>query len=142
MLVKVKKLHDEAVIPKYATTGSSGFDFYSVESYTIYPGQTVLVKTGLAFSIPEDTEIQVRPRSGLSLKTGMRVANAPGTVDEDFRGEVCVIMENTGTQTYNIKKHERVAQGVLCPVFKADFEVVEDLSDTERGAGGFGSSGS
>ena len=140
MKVSINKLHPDAVVPKYATNGSSGFDLVAVEDVSLATGETKLIKTGLAFDVGRGYELQVRPRSGLSLKTGLRVANSPGTVDSDFRGEVCVIMENTG-QHYNIKKGDRIAQGVICPVVQADFEVVNELDKTIRGANGYGSSG-
>jgi dUTP pyrophosphatase len=91
--------------------------------------------------VPAGYELQVRPRSGTSLKTGLRVANAPGTVDSDYRGEVCVIMTNTGDQMYYINKGDRIAQGVICPVFQVEFEETDTLDDTSRGSNGFGSTG-
>lgn len=146
--VLIKKLSEDAVIPKYATSGSAGFDFVAIEDVEISPGETKLIKTGLAFAIPQGFEIQVRPRSGLSLKTKLRVSNAPGTIDADFRGQVCVIIDNIADSfCYNvsdivhIKKGDRIAQGVLCPVYQADFVVVDELDDTERGPNGFGSTG-
>lgn len=141
--VKIKKLHKDAVIPQYQTTGAAGFDFHAIEDMEIATRQTVLVKTGLSMEIPEGYELQVRPRSGMSLKTKMRIANAPGTVDSDYRGEICIIMENMGMLgglPYDIKKGDRIAQGVICPVFQATF-IEDELNDTERGEGGFGSSG-
>ena len=141
--VKIKKLHQDAVIPQYQTKGAAGFDFHAIEDMEISPRQTVLVKTGLSMEIPEGYELQVRPRSGMSLKTKIRVANAPGTVDSDYRGEICIIMENIGMLAsfpYQIKKGDRIAQGVICPVYQAAF-IEEELSETERGEGGFGSSG-
>ena len=150
--VKIKKLHQDAVIPKYATNGSAGFDFHALEDVNIYPGASTVVKTGISMEIPSGYEIQVRPRSGLSAKTGIRIANSPGTIDEDFRGEIGIIVENTHIITnpvvgqqiefkpFQIKKGDRIAQGVLCPVFQAEF-VEEELGDTERGQGGFGHSG-
>lgn len=143
MQIKIKKLVAEALIPKYATPGAAGFDLHSIEDYEISPQQTVLVKTGLSFEIPIGFELQVRPRSGLSLKTPLRVSNSPGTVDSDYRGEVCVIMTNTATEgaPILIKKEERVAQGVVCPIIVADFQVSDFLTETERNSGGFGSTG-
>ena|ERR1035437_7784348 len=156
MQVKIKKLHPDAVIPKYQSKGASGFDLHALEDITISPGDTKLVKTGLVVAVQEGFELQVRPRSGLSLKTSLRVANSPGTVDSDFRGEVCVIMQNTDevessyneftgdTTHYNeihIKKGDRIAQGVICPVIKVEFVEVDDLDATERGSGGYGSTG-
>ena len=158
MKILIKKLHEDAMIPKYQTPGASGFDFHALEDVTIQPGETVLVRTGLAFDVGYGYELQVRPRSGLSLKTTLRVANSPGSVDSDFRGEVCVIITNTSDDfshksnsdgnlllsvngAYNIKKGDRIAQGVIAPVVQADIEVVDYLNDTSRGSGGFGSTG-
>ncbi len=149
MDVKIKVLHKDAKIPAYQSEGASGFDLHALENYTIYSGQTELIRTGLAFEIPENTEIQIRPRSGLSLKSPLRIANSPGTIDEDFRGEVCIIMTNIDNTHLTqfpgnamvITKGDRIAQGVLVPVLKASFEVVEELSNTVRGTNGLGSSG-
>jgi dUTP pyrophosphatase len=139
--VKIKRVHPDAVIPKYATPGSAGFDMVAVEDVTLEPGEAKLVRTGLAFEIPEGYEMQVRPRSGISLKTPLRIANSPGTVDADFRGEVRIIAWNTGDDEISINKGDRIAQGVIAPVVRAQFEVVDELSETERGAGAFGSTG-
>lgn len=151
MKIRIKKLHPDAVTPKYATNGSSGFDLVALEDVEIAAGETKLVKTGLAVDVGYGYELQVRPRSGLSLKTPLRVANSPGTVDADYRGEVCVIVTNsetrrylpsgelTTTYTYWIKKGDRIAQGVVCPIIQVEFEEVESLENTERGSGGFGS---
>jgi dUTP pyrophosphatase len=152
--VKIKKLHEDAVIPQYQTSGASGFDLHALEDVEILPNHTQLVRTGLSFEVPEGYELQIRPRSGLSLKTHLRVANAPGTVDSDYRGEVCIIMTNTmealdkdytpdqdDRDIPKIKKGDRVAQGVICPVVQAEFEVVEELQETERGSSGWGSTG-
>lgn len=145
MKVKIKKLHPDAVIPAYATPGAAGFDLVALTDITLFSGETKLIKTGLSVEIPQGFEMQVRPRSGTSLKTPLRVANSPGTIDSDYRGEVCVIMTHTGQPfwpgPFEVKKGERIAQGVICPVVQAQFEVTEDLSVTDRGAGGFGSTG-
>lgn len=139
--VKLKILDIRAVVPNYATEGSSGFDFFAIEDQTIEVGQTVLVRTGLSFELEQGTELQIRPRSGLSLKTGLRVTNSPATIDSDYRGEVKIILQNTGTEAYSIKKMDRIAQGVICPVIKASFTITTELSDSNRGSGGFGSTG-
>lgn len=139
--IKVKKLTENAVIPSHQTEGASGFDLHSTETKVIMPGETELISTGLAVAIPIGYEMQVRPRSGLSLKTGLRVANSPGTVDADYRGEVKVIITNTGHIPQYIKTGDRVAQGVICPVYYANFEQVNELDNTNRGSGGFGSTG-
>lgn len=143
--VKIKKLHPDAVIPQYASEGASGFDLVAVEDVEVWPGETVKVRTGLAFEIPEGYELQIRPRSGISTKTKIRIPNSPGTVDADYRGEVLVLIENTTDETTNalfqIRKGDRIAQGVIVPVVRAEFEEVEELSETKRGSGGFGSTG-
>ena len=148
MKIKIKKLHEDAIIPKYHTNGSSGFDLHALEDTVILPGQTKLVRTGLAFDVGPGYELQIRPRSGVSLKTSLRIANSPGTVDADFRGEVCVIITNIDGRNdtlfgpTTIEKGSRIAQGVICPVMQADIEVVDYLDETSRGEGGFGSTGS
>lgn len=150
MKVRFKKLHKDAVIPQYQTAGAAGFDLHAVEDVSLYPGETKLIKTGLQVAVPEGHELQVRPRSGMSLKTLFRVANSPGTVDEDFRGELCVIGFNAGIDTIqygrddiiNIKKGDRIAQGVICPIARPEIvEELGELSSTERGDGGFGHTG-
>jgi dUTP pyrophosphatase len=175
--VKIKRLSDGAVIPVYARPGDAGFDLVATEDVIVEPGMTVIVPTGIAVAVPEGFELQVRPRSGVSAKTFLRVSNAPGTVDSGYRGEVGVLIDNTAPDTYNpfqgalnqvraewvinlkqekepapegravrplsyiIKKGDRIAQGVIAPVFQATFEEVIELDDTERGSGGFGSTG-
>lgn len=153
ILVKVVKCHENAKMPVYSTSGAAGFDLHSVEDVSIYPGNTILIKTGLKIEIPAGYEIQIRPRSGTSLKTKIRIANSPGTIDSDFRGEVCIIAENTDLstglladydrKTIHIKAGERIAQGVLAQVPQAEFVLTEEekLNVTDRGSGGFGSTG-
>jgi dUTP pyrophosphatase len=141
MNIKIKKLVEDAIIPKYQTSGSAGFDFHTVEDVTVFPKETKLVSTGLAFEIPEGYELQVRPRSGMSLKTKIRISNSPGTIDSDYRGLVSIIVDNIsfhGSLPYEIKKGDRIAQGVICKVNQAVF-IEDELSETERGEGGFGS---
>jgi len=141
MNIKIKKLVEDAIIPKYQTVGSAGFDFHTVEDVTVFPKETKLVSTGLAFEIPEGYELQVRPRSGMSLKTKIRISNSPGTIDSDYRGLVSIIVDNIsfhGSLPYEIKKGDRIAQGVICKVNQAVF-IEDELSETERGEGGFGS---
>lgn len=137
--VKVQKIHEDAVIPEYAHVTDAGADIYAIEDVAVKPHTTVLIKTGLKVAIPTGYEIQIRPRSGMSLKTTMRVANAPGTIDAGYRGEVCVIMENTGNLTYNISKGDKVAQMVIMPVPMINWIETNELDDTDRGEGGFGS---
>jgi len=149
MKLQVKKLREDAILPTRGSDKASGLDLYAVEDIKIYPGETVLVKTGIAFGIPEGYEIQVRPRSGLSLKTLLIVKNSPGTVDQDYKGECAVIMHllvhqeifGFGNVPYQIKRGDRVAQAVLCPVVLPELEEVTELDQTNRGSGGFGSTG-
>lgn len=141
-----KKLDPDAVIPSYKSTGAAGFDLTALEDVYIYPGHTALVRTGLAVEVPEGFELQVRPRSGLSLTTKLRVGNSPGTIDSDYRGEIKVILENTdfiGSHTIPtmVKKGDRIAQGVLIGLPKVIIVEEDTLSDTERGDKGFGSTG-
>jgi len=139
-----KKLRDDAVIPQRATPGSAGMDLVAAidQAIPVGPGETKLIGTGLAASIPPGYEIQVRPRSGLALKHGLTVLNAPGTVDSDYRGEIGVILHNTSQKTYHVNPGERIAQMVVTTYsIGAFFQEVDDLDATNRGAGGFGSTG-
>lgn len=141
--VKVEKITDKAILPTYANQGDAGADIYASSTISIKPHTTELIPTGLKVAIPNGYEIQIRPRSGLSLKTSLRVANAPGTIDCGYRGEVCVIMENTGNLTCTINEGDRIAQMVISPVPMIDWELTDSVDDeTERGKGGFGSSDS
>ncbi|WP_231841052.1 dUTP diphosphatase [Deferribacter desulfuricans] len=139
--VRIKKIHPDAQIPQYATNGSSGFDFYTVEEIVIQPKETKLIKTGLQIALPIGYELQIRPRSGLSLKTPLRVANTPGTVDADYRGEICILVWNTEDKPITIEKGTRIAQGVICKIEQVNFIETDELDDTDRGDGGFGSTG-
>jgi len=145
MKLKFKKLREDAFNPTKGSLKASGFDLYAVEDVTIYTGETNLVKTGIAFEIPEGYEIQVRPRSGLSLKSPLIVKNAPGTVDQDYTGECSVVMHCLYTHNegnYKIKRGDRIAQAVLCPVALPELEeITEFTKQTERGSSGFGSTG-
>jgi dUTP pyrophosphatase len=141
MEVKVKKCHKDAKMPRYADLWASGADLYLVEDIILSPGETGLAPTGLQMEIPPGWEIQIRPRSGMSFKTPIRVANAPGTIDNNYRGEIKVILTNTGDAGIKILKGERIAQAVLAPVYRAEYIEVEELSETNRGANGFGSTG-
>jgi dUTP pyrophosphatase len=141
--VRLKRLpHGHGLdLPGYATSGAAGMDVLAAENVTIRPGQRHAVATGLAVAIPQGYEIQVRPRSGLALKHGITVPNTPGTIDSDYRGEVKVILINHGADDFAIQRGDRIAQLVLAPVTQAAWEEVEDLDETARGAGGFGSTG-
>jgi dUTP pyrophosphatase len=141
MIVKIVNKSDNA-LPQYETNGSAGLDVRSNEDGILNPGEFKLVKTGLFVEIPAGYEIQVRPRSGMALKHGVTVLNSPGTIDSDYRGEIGVILINHNTLPYTIIKGERIAQLVLCPVERAQWQSVGNLtSSTKRGEKGFGSTG-
>lgn len=128
-------------LPVYATEGSAGMDVLAAEAVTLKPGERHAVATGIAVAIPPGFEIQVRPRSGLALKHGIGVPNAPGTIDSDYRGEVKVILINHSSDTFTVKRGDRIAQLVLAPVVRASWLKVDELDETARGKGGFGSTG-
>ncbi len=128
-------------LPRYETAGSAGLDLRADEPVALAPGERRLVPTGLAVEIPAGFEGQVRPRSGLALRLGVGMVNAPGTIDSDYRGEVGVILVNHGRDPVSFARGERIAQLVIAPVVQAELEVVEALGDSTRGAGGFGSTG-
>jgi dUTP pyrophosphatase len=134
--------HGEGLpVPSYATEGAAGLDVVAAEEVTLAPGQRQAVATGFAIAIPHGYEVQVRPRSGLALKYGITCLNTPGTIDEDYRGEVKVILANLGTEPFKVRRGERIAQLVPAVVTKAAFREMEILTETDRGAGGFGSTG-
>ena len=141
--VELKLLDDNAVIPAYAHAGDSGFDLIANNDETIHllSGRKICIPTGIAVAVPIGYELQVRPRSGLALKNSITVLNAPGTVDAGYRGEVGVILINHGNEIFTIERGMKIAQGVICPVMRAEFVVVSELSETNRGAGGYGSTG-
>ena len=143
--VPLKRLDNGAdlALPHYETAGSAGADIRAaVEApLRLEPGQRALVPAGFAMALPAGYEAQVRPRSGLAVKNGITVLNAPGTIDSDYRGEIQVILMNAGDEPFEIERGDRIAQLVVAPVVRVDFEEVESLDETQRGAGGFGSSG-
>lgn len=139
--VRVKRLSPDAKIPKAAKVGDVAFDLYSVIDYEIKPGERYAIPTGIALEIPPGYEGQVRPRSGLALKEGITVLNAPGTIDSGYRGEVKTIMINLGDTPFQITKGMRISQLAIRPVPEITFLEVDELSDTDRGEGGFGSTG-
>ncbi|MCH2486162.1 MAG: dUTP diphosphatase [Erythrobacter sp.] len=141
--VAIKRLsHGKGLaLPNYATDGAAGLDVLAAEDCTIAPGARHAVATGFALAIPNGYEIQVRPRSGLALKHGITVPNTPGTIDSDYRGELKVILINHGSEDFAIARGDRIAQLVLAPVVRARWTEVEELDETARGAGGFGSTG-
>ena len=130
-------------LPGYATDGSAGMDIRAAvdAAMTVAPGETVLVPTGFAIAVPPGYEAQVRPRSGLAIKHGMGVLNSPGTIDSDYRGEVRIILSNFGKEPFVIRRGERIAQMVIAPFVRAEWEERDSLEDTQRGAGGFGHTG-
>ena len=141
--VRIRRLpHGEGLpLPAYATPGAAGMDVVAAEEATLAPGGRHAVATGFSVAIPEGFEIQVRPRSGLALKHGITVPNTPGTIDSDYRGELKVILINHGAEPFPIHRGDRIAQLVLAPVTLAAWVEVAELDETERGAGGFGSTG-
>jgi dUTP pyrophosphatase len=141
MTVKFKKTHPEATIPAYAHPGDAGMDVCSCTSLTIQPGARALVATGLVMELPKGTEAQMRPRSGLAIKSGITLLNTPGTIDEGYRGELGIILINLGQEPFDIRPGMRIAQMVIAPVLRVVVEEVVDVSDTTRGTGGFGSTG-
>lgn len=141
--VLIKRLpgNDDLPLPAYATQGAAGMDVVAAEDVDLAPGERHAVATGLAMAIPDGFEVQVRPRSGLALKHGVTVPNTPGTIDSDYRGELKVILINHGTETFSVRRGDRVAQLVLAPVTRASWLEVGTLGETVRGEGGFGSTG-
>ncbi len=141
MTVKVLRTDPEAQMPAYAHPGDAGMDVRSVEEVTLAPGARALVRTGLVLELPPDAEAQVRPRSGLALKHGVTVLNTPGTIDAGYRGEVGVILINLGAEPFVVEKGMKIAQLVVAPVAQAEVVEVSTVDATDRGAGGFGSTG-
>jgi len=141
MQVKVLKKHPDAIIPKYATAGASGLDLHARIPHDIYlqPGVRFTCPVGIGIELPEGFDAQVRPRSGLAMKHGVTVLNSPGTVDADYRGEICAILINHGDQAFKIEPNQRIAQLVIAPVVRVELVQDCELSETERGEGGFGS---
>lgn len=139
--LRIKVLHPDAKIPAYQTDGSAGMDLHSTESVRIHSMETVVVGTGIAMAIPAGYEGQVRPRSGLAAKHGITVLNSPGTIDSDYRGELKVILTNTSKDDYEVCVGDRIAQIVLARVHQLSIVETETLDATDRGSGGFGSTG-
>ena len=142
MNLKVKRLSGGAVLPRYSHAGDAGLDLFAAVNVVLPPGETALIKTGIAIELPTGTEAQVRPRSGLALKHAVTVLNTPGTIDEGYRGEVGVILINHGKTTFTVTAGMKIAQLVVAPRVTVDVVEAESLSDTPRGGGGFGSTGS
>ena len=141
--VLFKRLNPKVKLPKYKTNGSSGMDLMAFieKSIKIKPQESVLIPTGISIAIPEDTEIQIRPRSGLAAKSSISVLNTPGTIDSDYRGEIKIILFNHGKEEFTVNNDDRIAQMVLMPILKGEFKETNDLPETVRGKGGFGSTG-
>ena len=141
--ILIKRLSNDVALPKYETEGSSGLDLAANtdKQIKILPGKSEIIPTGLAVAIPKNFEIQIRPRSGLAAKSQISVLNTPGTIDADYRGELKVILINLSDKVFVVEKGSRIAQMVLCPIVKATLKEVTELENTERGSGGFGSTG-
>ena len=141
--VLIKKLNPKVQLPNYKTEGSSGMDLMAFTDKTIKipPKSSALISTGISIAIPNDVEIQIRPRSGLAVKSNIGILNSPGTIDSDYRGELKIILFNHGNDEFIVNNNDRIAQIVLMPVLKMDFEEVDELPKTIRGSGGFGSTG-
>ena len=141
--MQIRRLRPDAIVPRYQTADAAGMDLHAAldEPMRVEPGVAVAVPTGLAMAIPRGYEGQVRPRSGLARKHAVTLTNAPGTLDADFRGQVLVLLINHGREPFTIAHGDRIAQLVIAPVVRAELDIVQDLSETERGAGGFGSTG-
>ena len=141
--ILIKKTNREVITPKYKTDGSSGVDLSAFldKKVVIKPNSSELIPTGLQVAIPEELEIQIRPRSGLAAKESIGVLNSPGTIDSDYRGELKIILFNHGKEDFIINNGDRIAQMVLVPIVKMEFEEVDSLPNTVRGQGGFGSTG-
>ena len=141
MKLKIHKLDNFAIIPEYQHISDSGLDLVSIEDLEINPGDSRLIHTGISVELPQGTEAQIRPRSGLALKHQITVLNTPGTIDEGYRGEIGVILINHGKNIFNVTKGMKIAQMVITPVIRVKVEEVDELSQTSRGNGGFGSTG-
>lgn len=141
MVLKVRRLRPDAVLPRFAHPDDSGMDVCACEDLVLAPGARAKVPLGLAFQPPPGTEIQLRPRSGLALRSGISMVNTPATIDEGYRGEVCAILINHGDEPFHVEKGMRVAQIVVCPVLRPEIVETDALDGTARGAGGFGSTG-
>ena len=141
MKVKITKIKDNAVIPKYAKPGDAGVDLGGRRVIKKKPGERTLVSTGIKIAVPEGYEAQIRPRSGLAIKHGISICNTPGTIDSGYRGEIGIIMINLGQENFEITKSMRICQMIINKVEHAEFEEVDELDQTERGDGGFGHTG-
>ena len=141
--ILIKRINDKVLIPKYKTAGSSGMDIsaFIEQNITIKPKEKAIIPTGFSLSVPQDFEVQIRPRSGLAAKNSITVLNTPGTIDSDYRGEIKVILMNFGTEDFIVENGLRIAQMVVCPIEKIELKEENELPETSRGSGGFGSTG-
>lgn len=139
--LKIKKMNEDAIIPNFAHKGDAGMDLYSIEEVIIPPTESRLIKTGISIALPKNTEAQVRPRSGLALKYSVTVLNTPGTIDEGYRGEIGIILINHGKEEFIVTPNMKIAQMVVKPIYDINILEVNELNDTDRGEGGFGSTG-
>lgn len=140
-VLRVRRVRPDAVLPRFAHPDDSGMDVCACEDRVLAPGERAKIPLGVAFAPPPGTEIQLRPRSGLAIKHGISMVNTPATIDEGYRGEVCAILINHGSEPFRVEVGMRVAQIVVCPVLRPEVVECDELSDTARGAGGFGSTG-
>lgn len=134
-------LEEGLSVPDYATSGAAGVDLRSTARHTLQPMARAAIPTGIRIAVPPGFEAQIRPRSGLAINHGITMINSPGTIDSDYRGEIKILIINLGSEPFEIQPGDRVAQMVICPVVRANFAVTENLDDTARGSGGFGSTG-
>lgn len=141
MILEVKKLHYNATLPQYAHDGDAGLDLFACSEAVILPGESALIHTGIAIKLPPATEAQIRPRSGLALRHQLTVLNSPGTIDNGYRGEICIILINHGSERFWVAHGMKIAQMVIAPILRVDTVVVDGFDDTDRGAAGFGSTG-
>lgn len=141
MKLEITKLDPQAIVPHYAHPGDAGLDLFSIEATTILPGETKLIRTGIAIALPPHTEAQVRPRSGLALHHSLTVLNSPGTIDAGYRGEIGIILINHGQKLFQVMPGMKIAQMVIAPIISVQVTVLEQLDLTSRGADGFGSTG-
>lgn len=139
--LKIQKVTEDAILPSYANTGDAGLDLFSTDNVILAPGDRALIHTGIKIELPENTEAQIRPRSGLALKHGISLINSPGTIDQGYRGEIGVIVINHGREPFEVLKNMKIAQMVIKPVWTVQIEEVNNLTNSERGEGGFGSTG-
>ncbi len=141
VVLKIKKIHPDAIIPKYAHFGDAGMDVFSIQEVILKPKERCKIRTGLKVEVPFGYELQARPKSGLAINNGITCLNSPGTIDAGYRGEICIILINHSSKSYKIEKGSKIAQLVLNKIEFAEIEEVDDLSETSRGEGGFGSTG-